>query len=238
MDPIYEESGLLGNKLKVYQDRVIYKAGYLSPEQVILTKHVVSVTPTTFLGQVALGMAGGEPITIATSNKKRVSEAVLSAINGTSVTQGESSVGIKAPRKPVYKKLWFWIVVPLTFLILIGVLSGDSQKVTPSGESNPTVQPTTTSKEDAIKDFDELMSLSEEAGLVTSYEMSANVSLKVYVGAPWYALQVQAKKDFLAKLSTLQQSIYGRHRLEVRDARSNEKVGEVTALSGAIEIYK
>jgi hypothetical protein len=48
---------------------------------------------------------------------------------------------------------------------------------------------------------------------------------------------VAFKKDFLAKVAMLQQVISGRHFFEVRNERSNEKVGEVTAFSGSLEVY-
>jgi hypothetical protein len=36
----------------------------------------------------------------------------------------------------------------------------------------------------------------------------------------------------------LQDAMSGRHHFEVRNAHSNEKVGEVTAFSGSLEVYK
>jgi len=82
------------------------------------------------------------------------------------------------------------------------------------------------------------MDLSKASGLVKSYEMTKDTPLKIFVSKIWYTQEVQFKKDMVAKFSTLQQTIYGRHRLEVRDAFSNEKVAEVTAFSGSIEILK
>jgi hypothetical protein len=51
-------------------------------------------------------------------------------------------------------------------------------------------------------------------------------------------MTVTFKKDFLAKFAMLQEEISGRHFFEVRDDHSNEKVGEVTAFSGALKVYK
>lgn len=92
-------------------------------------------------------------------------------------------------------------------------------------------------KEVAQKELDELIKLMKEEGLVQSYEFSESQNV-VYVGKVWYTQNVQFKKDFLAKLSTLKETITGYHRFEVRDALSNEKVAEVTAFSGSLEVYK
>jgi hypothetical protein len=60
----------------------------------------------------------------------------------------------------------------------------------------------------------------------------------IYVTDVWYSMTVTFKKDFLAKFAMLQEEISGRHFFEVRDDHSNEKVGEVTAFSGALKVYK
>ena len=44
--------------------------------------------------------------------------------------------------------------------------------------------------------------------------------------------------DVVAAVGVLQQAMSGRHFFEVRDDHSNEKVGEVTAFSGSLEVYK
>ncbi len=51
-------------------------------------------------------------------------------------------------------------------------------------------------------------------------------------------MTVTFKKDFLAKVATLQQASTGRHFFEVRDAHSNEKVGEVTAFERSLQVYR
>jgi hypothetical protein len=51
-------------------------------------------------------------------------------------------------------------------------------------------------------------------------------------------MTVSFKKDFLAKVAMLQEAISGRHFFEVHDDHSNEKVGEVTAFGGSLEVYK
>lgn len=150
-------------------------------------------------------------------------------------------------KKPFYKKKWFIGLAIFFGIGLIGTIFDDTPPrpvTTPAPEvkqeapkETATTKPTL-SKEDAQKEFDRLMDLSKQSGLVKSYEMTEDVSLTIFVSKLWYTLEVQFKKDMIAKFSTLQQAIYGRHRLEVRDAFSNEKVAEVTAFSGSIEILK
>lgn len=75
------------------------------------------------------------------------------------------------------------------------------------------------------------------ATLVSSSEFSETDRV-IYVTDTWYSMTVSFKKDFLAKVATLQDAISGKHFFEVRDEHSNEKVGEVTAFSGSLEVYK
>lgn len=151
-------------------------------------------------------------------------------------------------KKPFYKNWWFWVII-----VIVGLaFSGSGTKTQPTQTTPQPSQPVvtkpvkpvepvavkTTSKEEAQKEFTRLMNLSKKSGLVKSYEMNENTSLKIFVSNIWYSQEVQFKKDMLAKFSSLEQSIYGRHRLEVRDAYSNEKLAEVTAFSGSVEVYK
>lgn len=92
-------------------------------------------------------------------------------------------------------------------------------------------------KEQAQKELDEVMKLAKQAGLIQSYEFSDKANI-VYADAVWYTQKVQFKKDFLAKVAALKEEITGYHRFEVRDAYSNEKIAEVTAFSGSLEVYK
>ena len=150
-------------------------------------------------------------------------------------------------KKTFYKK-WWVIGLAIFFGIgLIGTLTDNTPRQTPTTTAEAkkeTPKETTTpskpsiSKEEAQKEFNRLMDLSKQSGLVTSYEMTADTSLKIFVSNVWYTQEVSFKKDMIAKFSTLEQAIYGRHRLEVRDAYSNEKVAEVTAFSGSLEVYK
>lgn len=149
-------------------------------------------------------------------------------------------------KKPFYKKKWFIGLAIFFGIGLIGTIFDDTPRPTPTPtqevktetpKETATPKPSV-SKEEAQKEFDRLMELSKKSGLVTSYEMSAETPLKIFVSKVWYTQEVSFKKDMIAKFSSLEQAIYGRHRLEVRDAYSNEKVAEVTAFSGAFEVYK
>lgn len=90
---------------------------------------------------------------------------------------------------------------------------------------------------DAQKQLDDKMNFLIEKGMVTSYAFNEMENV-VYVSSLWYQTPVTLKKDILASLSTLKEQARGNHRFEVRDANSNELVGEVTAFSGSIEVYK
>ncbi|MFA5934551.1 MAG: hypothetical protein WC827_01535 [Candidatus Paceibacterota bacterium] len=92
-------------------------------------------------------------------------------------------------------------------------------------------------KQKAQKELDSVFSLAKQAGLVTSYEFSNKANV-IYVGKIWYTQTVAFKKDFLAKIATLKEKITGYHHFQVLDAYSNEKVAEVTAFSGSLEVYK
>ena len=92
-------------------------------------------------------------------------------------------------------------------------------------------------KENAQKELDEVMKLAQTSGLVTSYEFSEKANV-VYVGKIWYTQTVAFKKDFMGKVAGLKKTITGYHRFEILDTYSNEKVAEVTAFSGSLEVYK
>lgn len=145
--------------------------------------------------------------------------------------------------KPFYKKWWF---ITIAVIMLLGIFNNPTPPTQPSKEETKTVKTETqatekvsaVSKEEAQKEFDKLMDMAKKSGLVTSYEIGENKEFKIFVGKIWYTQTVQFKKDFIAKMSSLEQTIYGRHRLEVLDGYSNEKVAEVTAFSGSLEVYK
>ena len=81
------------------------------------------------------------------------------------------------------------------------------------------------------------MNRAEQSGLVSWFKFS-NTARVIYVTDVWYRMKVAFKKDFLANVATLQQTISGHHSFEVRDATSDELVGEVTAFSRSLEVYK
>lgn len=167
-----------------------------------------------------------------------VSEVPLRALAGTTPRM-EQQV-----KKPFYKKWWF--ITLAAFCVIGTITTATDSTPTPPSQPVQAAQPTvasssqtaTVSKADALKEFNRLMDLSKQSGLVKSYEMDENTALTIYVSNIWYTQEVQFKKDMVAKFSTLEQEIYGRHRLEVRDAYSNELLAEVTAFSGSIEVYK
>src|SRR5262249_47818580 len=90
---------------------------------------------------------------------------------------------------------------------------------------------------DAAAQFKELMDTGEKAQLVSSYEFS-DTERVIYVTDVWNSMTAAFKKDFLAKVAMLQEAISGHHYFEVRNEHSNEKVGEVTAFGGTLEVYK
>ncbi len=85
--------------------------------------------------------------------------------------------------------------------------------------------------------LDALIEISKHAGLISSYEFS-DVAAVVYVTDVWYELDVSAKKSLLTKIGSLKEQATGYHQFEVRHSKSNEKVGEVTAFSGSVEVYR
>lgn len=142
-----------------------------------------------------------------------------------------------------------WVVF-LAIVIIIILAPDNGSKNQPSNtsvsqttkQSTPQKQTTSTlisqeDKEKAKKELDEVINLSKKANLVSSYEFSDRASI-VYVDSMWYTQTVQFKKDFMAKIAILKEKITGYRHFEVKDTYSNEKVGEVTAFSGSLEVYK
>jgi hypothetical protein len=129
-------------------------------------------------------------------------------------------------------------------LLVIGVLAHfftslggpSSQTATPQASAQAPQAPSL-SAADAQAQFKDLMDLSEKGNLVSSYKFD-DTDRVIYVTDVWYTMTVAFKKDFLAKVGMLQDAASGKHFFEVRDEHSNEKVGEVTAFSGALEVYK
>lgn len=165
--------------------------------------------------------------------------------------QCQSDISNKAKRCPNCKadqRAWLnrhpIIVLGLLFLVFVvfsvGISSNNESVVTPVTPIAPTPSVSTQSalsKAEAQKKLNDTMKLAETANLVTSYEFSDSASV-VYAGPVWYTQSVTFKKDFMATVAMLKKSITGYAHFEVRDANSNEKVGEVTAFSGSLEVYK
>lgn len=159
--------------------------------------------------------------------------------------------------KKSYKQWWFYVGVGLVaFVVSVIGLSGDSdtsvattepeqvvetqQETVPVAEAQDAVPVTEASTEDSAKaqsELDEVVALAKQAGVISSYEFSETANI-VYVTDMWFKLDVAFKKDVMGKIASLKEAITGYHRFEVRHAQSNEKVGEVTAFSGSIEVYK
>lgn len=120
------------------------------------------------------------------------------------------------------------------FFGIIGALTDEGGSTSTSSTPQPQ---TIEAKQEAQKKFDELMKLSKTAGLVTSYEFS-NKARVVYVSNIWYGQEVAFKKDFMASIAMSMHTVTGYRWFKVRDFRSNEVVGEVTAFGGSLEVYK
>lgn len=132
------------------------------------------------------------------------------------------------------------IVGIVSYLVIEAFLSvGSNSSPSPAPTATNSATPAVAQEDAATaqKDLTDLMDLSKKANLVTSYELSATQDT-IYVGDVWYTQTVQFKKDFLGKVATLKQEAFGSHFFEVHDAYSNEKVAEVTAFSGSLEVYK
>lgn len=146
-------------------------------------------------------------------------------------------------KKRFWQKKGFYYTLGVLFII--SLFADHKPPETKTVEQPVAVQKATTQdskpseaeKQVAQKELDKIMDLGKQAGLVTSYEFS-NTANVVYVGKAWYSQTVSFKKDFLAKVSSLKQTITGYHSFKVRDAYSDEIVAEVTAFSGSLEVYK
>lgn len=110
----------------------------------------------------------------------------------------------------------------------------DSFETSPAPETHIA---TVEEKAVAQQDLKNTMDLAMKSGLVTSYEFS-DTKRVVYAGSVWYTQTVAFKKDFLGSIAMSLKTSTGHHRFEVLDAYSNQKVAEVTAFSGSIEVYR
>lgn len=137
-------------------------------------------------------------------------------------------------------------IVTVLVLLLAGMFAdmassaatGEPVPFAPAYEASaPVAQAPAVDKEKAKADLDEVMRLAIKSTLVSTYEFSNKANV-VFVEPLWYSMPVSFKKDFLAKIAKLKEAMTGYHSFEVRDAYSNEKVAEVTAFSGSLEVYK
>ena len=149
-----------------------------------------------------------------------------------------------------YKQWWFWIVAVIAILIVrssfryeaaspisVPVVPAQQQEQSPAPTTPTASAPATPSRADAQAQLDDLMALARKARLITTYEFSDSQSV-VYADSIWYTQTVQFKKDFIAKIATLKEAATGYRHFEVDDAYSGKKLAEVTAFSGALEVYK
>lgn len=120
-------------------------------------------------------------------------------------------------------------------MLVIGYNSLGTDTPSTPQPAQATVSPE--AKQNALKQLKDVLGVAMENGLVTTYEFSDSANV-IYVSNLWYTSTVQSKQEFLNSISRIKEQATGYHRFEVRHAQSNEKVAEVTAFSGAVEIYK
>lgn len=130
------------------------------------------------------------------------------------------------------------IIIGAAVFAIVGTTAMSNSTAASRAEAqNGVASSTSLSAVDVAAQFKDLMNTGEKAGLVSSYEFSDSERV-IYVTDVWNSMTVALKKDFLAKVAMLQEAISGRHFFEARNEHSNEKVGEVTAFSGSLEVYK
>lgn len=127
------------------------------------------------------------------------------------------------------------IVAVVVFAIAAIVFVNYFRTETP--QPQPKAERDISSIETAKKELRELMQLSIDVKLVRSYEFSDKANV-VYADRAWYSQDVQFKKDFLAKVSSLKEIITGYNHFEIRDTYTDEVVAEVTTFSGSLKVYK
>ncbi len=128
------------------------------------------------------------------------------------------------------------LIILLVFLFSTCSSSEDTSKKT-DGSATPNTEVSTEQKQKAKAELEEVIQMSAKANLVKSYEFSEKANV-IYVTKLWYTQTVEFKKDFMAKIAMLKNTITGYSHFEVRDAFSDDKVAEVTAFSGSLEVYK
>lgn len=200
-----------------------------------------------FLWRPNCGLKGGHPtatigclVQFSTVGRRlRVSPFLRCRAKGTGPINKITSNFMQEQKKKYSKGLKWFVFLSVFFLVVvIGLTSGSDDK---SGQSTAVqseqTAPTVENKEQSQEALDALIAISKQAGVVSSYEFSETANV-VYVTDAWYDLDVSFKKDLLGKIASLKEAATGYHRFEVRNVKSNEKVAEVTAFSGSVEIYK
>lgn len=165
----------------------------------------------------------------------------------------KKEIDLEASRCPhCHGKIYIWtkwkkiLIGFIIFTVFILVITGSSGNKNSSTENISEIQTTgseqSISKEQAQKELDKFMPMAQKAGLVTSYDFSKLddkvYRWDIYVGKTWYIQTVQQKKDFIAYIGIHKKAITGFSHFELRDGYTNEKVGEITAFSSSIEVYK
>jgi hypothetical protein len=154
------------------------------------------------------------------------------------MSQGEKKGSFTNIRHWIGKHKILSVILVFVAFSVIGAMSPSKPDTTPPPAQTPQApQAPAMSVSEATSEFKDIMATSEKAQLVDSYTFS-DTERVVYVTDLWYTQPVSFKKDFIAKIAMLQDTISGKHFFEVRDYQSNEKVAEVTAFSGSLEVYK
>ncbi len=142
------------------------------------------------------------------------------------------------PKASWLKKAIYGVLAILVIQIFVGSFSDAKKKVENSKAPQiATSTQDTASIEKNTKELKELMDIAIKAHLVYSYDFTNGANV-IMVDAIWYTQTVTFKKDFLAKVAMLKQNVTGYRHFEMRDMYTNEKVAEVTAFSGSLEVYK
>jgi hypothetical protein len=203
------------------------------------------------INMTKLGMFGavmaiiGVVMLIAGSTTGGIATLLFGAVimlRGEAKTTDKIGVGVSTEKKDAPVKNERGAKIVLGILMVIMAVITFSSFGSDSSSTSATQQPAQNTispeaKQNAQKELDELIDLSKQANLVSSYEFSSTANV-VYIDYAWYTQDVTFKKDFMAKIATLKKTITGYQHFELRDRRSDEKVAEVTAFGGGLEVYK
>lgn len=135
------------------------------------------------------------------------------------------------------------VLCTIPVMIIIGFIVEPSTPPSETQQTNNTASSTPAmTKEEAEKDLEEFMAMSKKAGIIMSYDFSKIdeklYRWEIYVGKNWYLQTAPQKKDFIAYIGLRKKAITGFTNFQLHDGYSNEKVGEITAFSQSIEVYK